>query len=157
MSMKSWSEDGYGYPLLTGDNLNAIKDFIISNKNDPKVINSEPETSSLVRTLTAPDFEENLKACEDEYEMNDVLDEPLPWMIAKIINALEETTCVMGYDSCGDTNTEMHIGVSKSYPWYMNEKDKTMTENDAKKLLEKYAKLLNITEEPDYFDLEYFG
>ncbi len=138
MSMKSWTEEGYGAPLLNENNLEDVFRFVIDHGN------LDEETA------------EKLLACKDELEANDVLDEPLPWVVAGIINRLEGTTIFKGYQDDGGTNQEMMIGIAPVYPWQMTDKD-MMTEEEATEILNKYLEEMGLDERADYFDAEYFG
>ncbi|MBR3517889.1 MAG: hypothetical protein IKM88_16020 [Lachnospiraceae bacterium] len=140
MSMKSWTEEGYGAPLLNGDNLEDVLRFVIDHSD----LRYDTEKA------------EKLLACENEWDANDVLDKPLPWVVAEIINRLEGTTVFKGYQDDGDTNQEMMIGIAPAYPWQMTEKDR-MTEEEATEILNKYLEEMGLDEIADYFDAEYCG
>ena len=139
MSMRSWSEQGYGYSLfpLNDDNLQKVVDFII--ENDEKKYSLE-------------DIKE-MRECEDEFDLEYIIGDPVCYKVTNIMNRLEGTMVFCGYLPCGDTDVESHIGICPFYPWECP----TMTKEQADSLLEKYAKILGITEKADYFDLEYFG
>ena len=144
MSMKSWTEPGYGFRLYTGDNLGKIREFIMGNigclKNPPVVITNE--------------LFKYIYEAEDEAELEDALDYPVPWMVAEIIRAKEGQTCgVKGYRSDGDTDQEAMLGIEPSYPWQTEYR----SQEDCDLLLATYAEQLGITEKPDYFDAEYYG
>ena len=140
MSMKSWTEEGYGAPLLNGNNLEDVFRFVIDHSD----LRYDTEKA------------EKLLACENEWEANDVLDEPLPWVVAGIINRLEGTTIFKGYQDDGDTNQEMMIGIAPAYPWQLTDKD-MMTVEGATEILNKYLGELGLDEMVDYFDAEYYG
>lgn len=137
MSMRGWSEEGYGYPLFTADNFQKVVDFIIEN-DDRKYT---PEKISL------------MKECEDEFDLEEYIDDPVCWRVAQIINRLEGISCFRGYLSCGDTNVDCHIGFGTVWPW----QEERITKEKADEILEKYAEILGINEAPDTFDLEYYG
>ena len=136
MSMRSWSEYGYGFALFNGNNLKNIIDFIIGN------------------TKLDIDVKNALLDSHDEQEINDTLGEPASQAISNIINDKEGILDVCGYDSCGDTDQVQMIGIAPSYPW-LNQK--RMSLDEANKLLCKYAGMLGITDKPDYFEASYFG
>ena len=139
MSMKSWSEVGYGYELFNGKNMDNIKKFIIENGNY-----SEEQIGSI-------------NEAEDEWDLQEVTDDPVSWVIASHINAKEGLICAFeGYDSCGDTDQEQMLGIAPSYSWKIRPED-MLTKEKADELLEKYAKILGITEKADYFTAEYYG
>lgn len=137
MSMRSWSEQGYGYPLFNGKNFRRVVDFII--ENDEKNYTDEEARE--------------MRDCEDEFDLEEYIDDPVSWKVAEIINRLENTSVFQGYQPCGDTDVESHIGVGLIYPW----SDERMSKEKANGILMKYAGVFGIEEAPDYFDLEYFG
>lgn len=145
MSMKSWSEYGYGFPLFNGKNIEHVVQFIISNGEYQY---SEDELKEL------------LEICEahDEGSLWDFFDEPVSWLVAKIINEKEGMAIVRGYGSCGDTDQEEYLGVEPCYPWQMGKGyRKLKSENDAAALLTEYMEKLGVDGEPDYFEARYLG
>lgn len=138
MSMKSWTEEGYGYPLYNGSNFDNIKSFIIRNKE---------YTNSAV-------IEQDILDADDEFDLNDALGDPAPWVVAEIINTIENNGVhFKGYDECGDTYQDAMLGIEPFYPW----DSRHVSKEDCNAILKKYAKELGITAEPDYFTAEYFG
>lgn len=139
MSMRSWTEDGYGYQLINANNFDKIKQFIIDN--DTKEYTEEEL--------------EAIRESEDEWDMEGWIGDPVPWRIADIINKLEGYKfLIKGYQSCGDTDQDCMIGIEPLYPWNMEE---PITKEKADKILNKYAKILGIEMTPTYFEAEYFG
>lgn len=139
MSMRSWTEDGYGYQLINANNIDKIKQFIIDN--DTKEYTEEEL--------------EAIRESEDEWDMEGWIGDPVPWRIADIINKLEGYKfLIKGYQSCGDTDQDCMIGIEPLYPWNMEE---PITKEKADKILNKYAKILGIEMTPTYFEAEYFG
>lgn len=144
MSMKTWTEEGFGMLLFTEHNEDKVCEFI--KKYNPELLPTEDELKS---------------ALESGEEIGDILQdslgEPVSWHVANIINDLEGTTVFKGYASCGDTNQEEMIGIEPFYPWTGNEVDRALTKDTATAILNKYARILGIKEEPEYFVAEYFG
>lgn len=139
MSMRSWTEDGYGYQLINTNNFDKIKQFIIDNDT---------------KEYTEEEFEA-IRESEDEWDMEGWIGDPVPWRIADIINKLEGYKfLVKGYQSCGDTDQDCMIGIEPLYPWNMEE---PITKEKADEILNKYAKILGIEMTPTYFEAEYFG
>lgn len=133
MSMKSWTEEGYGYKLYN-NNLDKIKSFIVnSNRYSEK--------------------KKEIMEAEDELDLEIVINNPVPWEVADIINDQENTQVFQGYQECGDTDQEAMLGIAPQYPWA----DFHMTKEKADELLKKYADILGIEEEAEYFEAEYFG
>jgi len=135
MSMSEWTEEGYGTELFNGENLNKICDFII--KYDPE-INSEP-----------------LKNAEDIDEIEYIIDMPVSWEIAKIINKLENTIIFKGYKACDDTEQKEMIGIQPVWPWESREED--ISQYGCEMLFEKYAQMLGIDKIPEFFTAHYYG
>ena len=145
MSMKSWTEEGYGFSLYNGKNLENIKSFIIDNCKFRLDFSYSFNNEEI----------EAIKAAEDLEDIREITSDPTSWIVAAIINDKEFTwSAVMGYDSCGDTDQDEMIGIAPIYPWNPNQ---TITKEKATEVLEKYAKILGIEEEPDYFEAEYYG
>lgn len=140
MSMKNWSEDGYGFALFNVNNWKNIVDFILKNTT----------------TNYTDEQKKEMYECEDEYELEDMIDKPVAWSVADYINKAEGTTIFKGYQSCSDTDQETMIGIEPCYPWSMTTND-MITQDKANELLTKYAEILGITEAPNYFEAEYFG
>lgn len=133
MSMRSWTEDGYGYELYNGKNFDKVKEFIVQNSE-----------------FTYEDIEE----AENDYEIEDIIDYPVPWKIADIINELEGFNLFKGYRDDGDTGQEPMIGIEPLYPWMYK---KPITREEIDEIFAKYAEMLGITDKPDYFEAHYFG
>lgn len=142
MSWRAWTEPGYGYKLYQNNNLEKIKQFIVDNWD--------------ILEESRP-IKEIVMECNDETEIEQLLDSPTSYTIAEIINELENTTIFSGYQSCGDTNQDEMLGIRPTYPWFMNGMDKLRTRTDYMKLLKKYGDILGVTEEADYFEAEYCG
>ena len=139
MSMRSWTEDGYGYQLINANNLDKIKKFIVDN--DTKKYTEEEL--------------EGIRESENEWDMEEWIDDLVPWRVAEIINKLEGyKVLIKGYQSCGDTDQDCMIGIEPLYPWSMEE---SITKEKADEILNKYAEILGIEMAPDYFEAEYFG
>ena len=144
MSMKSWTEEGFGVSLFTGHNEDKVYGFL--KQYNPELLPTADELKS---------------ALESGEEIGDILQEsfgePASWHIANIINDLEGTSVFKGYDSCGDTDQEEMLGIEPCFPWTMNRVDLSLTKFKAAEMLRKYTEILGIEEEPEYFTAEYFG
>ena len=138
MSWHAWTEQGYGVPLLTGKNFTAIKRFLIEREKDNKKI-------------------AEIRECEDENDMFDILGDPLSWCIGAIIRDETGYRSFLGFDGCGDTDFDPHIGFAQDFPWKYGEKDKKLTLEEAQRVLDKYAKELEIDASADYFEAFYCG
>ena len=144
MSMRSWTENGFGMPLFSGYNDGMVYGFL--KEHSPELVPTEEE------------LQEALDSGDDIcYILWDYIGEPVSWHIANIINKLEGTTVFKGYAPCGDTNQEEMIGIEPAYSWTMNDVDRSLTKGRAMELLNKYGRLLGIQEIPEYFRAEYCG
>lgn len=142
MSMQGWSESGYGYALFNGKNDKKVVDFIAKSQG------YDDEERDRLSNM------DDREAVEEIEEMTgDFCEES----VAKFINEQEGISCMCWYMSCAETETEPHIGICTSYPWKFNEKDRELTAEKADEILKKYGEMLGIDEDPEYFDLEYFG
>lgn len=141
MSMRSWTEEGYGYQLINANNIDKIKKFIIDN--DIKEYTDEE--------LIA------IRESENEFDMEGWIGDPVPWRVADIINRLEGYKWLFkGYQSCGDTDQDCMIGIEPLYPWNIG-MEEPITKEKADSILNKYAEILGINAKPTYFEAEYFG
>ena len=139
MSMKSWTENGYGY-CIEGADLHKTVNFIIQHTNYDE------------------DAVKELKEVNDFEEVRDITDEPVCNILADIINELEDFGNMAGFDCDGDTDQPMMLGIEPAMPWFFKKNAKSIiSQEQADAILNKYAETLGITEEPDYFEAEYFG
>ena len=145
MSMRSWSENGYGFQLYNGNNFNKVANFCVGDRSkyDKDVLESIDSAIN----------------CEDEFELCNILDGFGGWaelapVVAEKINKETGLNCFCGYQGCSNTDVEAHIGIGPQYPW----EDKAFnSQEEANVVLTKYAGILGITEKPDFFSLEYCG
>ena len=134
--MKSWSKSGFGYALNTDKN----KIYAFLQK----------------RNLIKEDFErEDMEKDGFNPEWDFVEEGSTEEAIAGAINEETGYTCFEGYQSTEDTDP--HIGYSPEYPWFMIGKDHRAKITDIEKILKQYGEELGITEEPNYFTIEYYG
>ena len=132
MSWSAWSDNGFGYELFNDHNMKKVFKFIADSTDYKEVEN-----------------------CEDPFDAEQIMDQCCAYTVADIINNEENCDLFCGYISCGDTNQEECIGVFPRYPWEKPKKD--LSKEEIVKILEKYAKLLDIDECPDYFEAYYCG
>lgn len=139
MSMHSWSEDGFGYPVY-GDNFYKLKDFLLENITDEKIL-------------------KEIKDTESNLDIESVLlshDTSASEIIADAINKKENVNVFSFYAQETDGGEPEAVGIAPVYPWTITtEEMKTRDEYIA--ILNKYAEILGITECPDYFEREYYG
>ena len=149
MSMKSWTEEGYGYRLETGSNMKNIVDFIVDNTRELQ----KNTKNGYVFNFSEEDIK-NMYNCEGLFDLAEYTDDPVPWVIADIINNIEGTELLFkGYQDDAGTDQEAMLGIAPVYPWYTPR----YTKEKCDELLKKYADILGITEKPDFFEAEYYG
>ena len=148
MSMQSWTEFGYGIPLNSGDNIEAIKKFICENSS---IEGLPPECR------VPEDMKASIMKCDETFWIYVLLKVYTSSIVAAIINAREGTTLFRGYDAGEEPEQEEMIGVEPRYIWDLNEKDRTLTKEQITGILEKYAGMLGISAKPDFFNAEYYG
>lgn len=142
MSMRSWSECGFGYKLFNGSNFDRVKKFLMDHV-DVLCYGSANENKS------------TLSKCCDEFDIELAIGSYPSTCVANIINSIENCFDFCGFDPCGDCGTDEHFGIPMSFPWDCDSKFRD--KDGAIKVLKKYAEQLGIDGDPSEFDLEYFG
>ena len=147
MSWKAWSEVGYGYPLWNDHNTKTICRYIADYAADRLLA----EDAVTLKRFADGEIELEM------YEIEEICDESVSWLIAGLMNEDAGTTIFRGYCACGDTDQEEYIGAEPCYPWTMNEVDKSLTSGDIIEILSEWSEKLGIDEAPDYFEAFYCG
>ena len=138
MSMKSWSENGFGYPVYD-NNFYKMKEFLLAN-----ITNEE-----LLKGL------QNAKSNSDIESALQFHDTSASEIIADTINKNEGVDVFSFYKK--DENDEPEaVGIVPVYPWTITSAE-MKTQDEYVAILNKYAEILGITEKPDYFEREYYG
>ena len=143
MSWSNWSSQGFGFKLFNGQNDRHILEFIRSHIDDKAYAEISDKDA------------EDLINCEVEYF--EIFNEYASEIVAGIINRLEGYTVFAGYPPCCDTDQEEMLGVWPDFPWRMEGRNKDLSVFQAASILRKYANMLGIKDEPDYFDAYYCG
>lgn len=151
MSMSSWTENGYGYELFNGNNFGKVKEFILQE------FKSQRDNAKQEDQFSYNEKIDLLEAATEEIELEEICKEAVSHFIAGCINSRENISMCSGFCACGETDEYERIGLTPTYPWYYDNEDKNMTEEKAKEIMKKYAEILGITEEPEYFSQEYYG
>lgn len=153
MSMKTSIVYGYGFEIGELD-VNAFRDFLKSHKDT--FVKTE-EDKKIYEDLLALDSHKEL----DEYCLNVGYScdtkgtEGIGAVISNIMT--RETGIRFSYEpGCGDCGSEASVVLAESQPWYMNEKEKALTENGINKIFSMYAEELDI-DGVDYQEIEYYG
>lgn len=144
MSSMSWTEPGYGFSLYNGSNMDEVKEFLINNK----------EFSGDYADAFLNVSDDDIRDASEEYELQELLGNPVSYIIVEIMNKKENCIMFKGYKSCADTDQPEMLGIEPLYPWQQGQ-PRSREECDA--LLNKYAVQLGITEKPTYFSAEYWG
>ena len=144
MSYQHWTESCFGYPLFNNNNFNSVLAFIVSHIN--LVISDEEEREGFVHDIIS---------VKNEHEFFEIAEESMASYVADIMNKIEGCHDFCWFDSCGDCDTDEHIGFSRSYPWEYT--PKYCKQEDAVAILKLYAIELGITGDPSYEELHYAG
>lgn len=152
MSYQTWSERGYGFEIFNGDNLDAIKTFLIENCQ--KYITSYD--SNFNRVSFNEKIKQEILNAEDEYDLADITGEAgFSFVIAQYLNDKYETNIFSGYAPSDIAETADYIGVMPLYPWQIKG---SVTKEQAEEILDTLATELGIEgKEIDDFDIEYGG
>lgn len=155
MSMKSSLVYGYGFEIGEFD-IAAFRDFLKNHKDTfIKTENDKPIYEDLMSLNT---YDELNQYCLDSgYSCDTTGREGIGAVISNIMS--RETGIRFSYEpGCGDCDSEASIVLAETQPWYMNEKEKALTEEDANKIFAIYAEELDIEEKSiDYQEIEYYG
>ena len=154
--MRSWTENGYGFSLFTGENAKKVVAFLQGKKKFLEDIYGKEEADKVVEELAGmaeiEDDEDVVSALQDAFEFNP------SGTIAQIIN---KETGALGFDGfcCdGDCDTYDTVMYVPAYPWQMSEVDQALTQDKLDKILKPYMKSLGVPfEELGEQELEYFG
>ena len=138
MSMKTWTEQGYGFEI--GNNIEKIAGFLRDHCG-----------------LGEDEYNEILK-CENTEDMWCICEINVESCIADAINKENGLTVVCGY-SIDEYDTPAMIGINPSLPWQMNDADKALTVEKVDELFAHYKELLgaDMERENDDFEMSYFG
>lgn len=152
MSMREWTEKGYGFPVFYNGNEIKVAKFIADNTGK-----FDERCQEGINSYLIPAIEE-----DDDFEIEEILrdmfDNNPAWAIAEIINDNEGISIIDGFMDDGDTGTVDTVMAYPSFPWQMNDKDKELDEVKIHEILKKYADALDIPEILiDYQELSYFG
>lgn len=130
----------YGYQILNGNNFDNVKSFIADRISDPK--------SSLV------------KDAANEFEIEEIMGATVSELIAAFINCDEKCTEFAGItaldESCNDGDTVE----TDEYVCFLLRRDgydvfgSKFTDRESQKaVLEKWAEILGVSEEPKEYDI----
>ena len=161
MSMRSWTEYGYGFPLYTGKNGLKILDFFAKHRISYFSCHKLDTAVKIYSKLK--DLRLSVKDAEDPEEnllngFEDIFDFHISDEIASIINHENRINGFRGFQADGDTGAEDTVMYTLSYPWQLTEKERSLSEKDLMSICEYYAAELGIpTDSIDYQNLEYYG
>ncbi len=132
--------DGFGFKLFNEDNVSNVVEFVINND----FLNLSDEEIANLRELASK---------RDMVGINNELGMPSSWAVAEIINRAEGITLFCGSRD-GENGTTEYIGIDQRFPWALNDNDRKYHFDDCRALLSKYAAILGINDEPEYYPCE---
>jgi len=140
MSMKSWTEEGFGFPLFVNNNFDKVKAFVAER--------------------LSPSERTDVMACEDDFELSEYIADNTgstctAEFIAECFRETLKVNSLYGFTFDGDTDQDEMIGFRPTYSW-SDDADKLSYE-EALKILKDLADKLGINATPDYFTAEYWG
>ena len=153
MSMQTYIIYGYGFDVHVADKV--LVDFIKSRENIVRSLNRGPE---ILDWIAKKDKENGVydAITEDFFDYENEIngDEGLYGIISDIM--AKETGIMFEYRRGSEYDDDM-IAFPECYPWQLNDKERSLTQEEATEILSKYMKELQIAGEPNYVQVEYLG
>lgn len=131
----------FGFKLFNLNNVSTVIDFVVSNGKCLGFLGLNEEEVEQIREL----------AKTREFEaIKDLIGEPVSWAVADIINDIEAISLITGLE----TNGNELIGIDPRYAWALSENDAAifLSYEGSVALLNKYAELLGITDNPTFIE-----
>ena len=148
MGMHHYSYQGYGFSMEKATNIDLIKDIVIELVElDKDEINMIKESKSVYEL-----YQNIYNTCCDcvAYIVAE-------WMTNNF-DVNPKGIKFDGYIGQSDCDTEETIMFSETYPWLLTEEEKTLTLEDLREILSKFAEMLGVPPGCiDYQSLEYYG
>lgn len=144
MSYEIWTTQGFGFCV---DNINTTPEKLL------KLAAMEPSVDKIVK-----DYIEGLDIPIDELTVEDFDDLEGEYCERGITYILYNVISEIPIVFADDYNGTPYILYCPSYPWYMDEKERTLSQDDVKEIFKKYIKIL--TDENiriDYYNVENGG
>ena len=155
MSMQTDCIYGYGFQVEVSDE--NLKDFIWNHKKTVETLNRGPEILGWIEErIVKGDPFDSMKEKFFDYESHYSNEEGLYGLIADVMS--EESGIRFEYHRPQDEDDiEDVILFPESYPWYLNEVEKQLTQESFDEIIKKYIDDLGGHMATDYLRLEYFG
>ena len=152
MSYHTWHDYGYG---ICVDDIETNEDKVFELVHlAPEFEKKFYEWLDTWREDGDPESIAEIITMDEIYEYEDNCDNGLGPIIMNVIKECEGIELLV----CSDYNCYHYLIFSVTYPWYMTEKEKNMTEEDVRALIAKYVNIL--TDKPitiDYQSVENGG
>ena len=150
MSMQTDCIYGYGFVIYASDE--QLRQFILIHKDTISHIANGRELLNYV----ADHQDDSFNPKEDFYDWENGItgDSGIYGMIADVM--YEETGVCFEYH-CGQENDDDAILLPQMYPWQMNKKEESLTEDSLREICKKYIADLGGQLTTDYIRMEYFG
>lgn len=135
MSYQSWHEYGYG---ICVDDIKTTVDKVL------ELVHLAPEfENKFVKWIESYKEYENVEnidmyAIYEGYEDDYCYEFGLGPIISAVIRECEN----IKFLCCSNYNGEQYLIFSVTYPWYMTDKEKNMTEEDVRSVIAKYVSVL---------------
>lgn len=154
MSYQSWHEYGYG---ICVDDINTTADKVFELVHlAPKFEKKFYEWVETYREDGDPESIAEFLPMDSiyEYEDDDCCDYGLGPIMRDVIKECEDVELLC----CFDYDGNHYLIFSVTYPWWMTDKEKSMTEEDVRALFAKYVSMLtNVAVTVDYQSVENGG
>lgn len=152
MSMKTSIIYGFGFHCDCNDE--ALIEFIKKHKESFCKSNEEKKLYSDMLDYTKNEYD--LENFFENYCCDSTGSEGYGAVISNIIS--RETEIRFSFrPAADDYGTLASVVFEESYPWQLNETEKTLDEETLFDICKKYMDELKIDEKPDYLSLEYYG
>lgn len=135
MSYQSWHEYGYGICI---DDIETTADKVL------ELVHLAPEfENKFVKWIESYKEYENVENIDmddiyEGYEDEYCCELGLGPIIRAVINECENIELLC----CSNYNGEQYLIFNVTYPWYMSDKEKNMTEEDVRLVISKYVNML---------------
>ena len=160
MSMRSWTENGYGFGLFTGNNSADVIEFLKNHEETFRNVCGEKTCDETYAALDQLEDEAEKEGIMDEDILSDGLTDLLsPSVASAVAQIICYETGVKGFEGfpSGEYCDETVMYVP-AFPWQMSQKEKELGPDDIHNILAQYAEELNVPEsEIGDQELEYFG
>ena len=150
MSMKSSFVYGYGFKFDC--ETRRFVNFLSNHKESFCVADKEKEVFSSFESLLEKEDFEDIQELFETYSGR----ESVGPVVAFIMS--QETGIRFDYCSAdAECDTPEAILFAVTYPWLLNDREKLVTEEELRDICRKYMNELDITENPEFLEQEYYG